>query len=45
MALELESLKKAIGVLERSLRVADEQSGGNTGLVETLSAHRKLERS
>jgi len=38
MALELNSLKKAIGVLERSLRVADEQSGGSTDLVETLRA-------
>ena len=38
MALELESLRKAIGALERSLRVAEEQSGGDTDLLETLRA-------
>ena len=39
MALKLESLKKAIGALERSLRVAKEQAGGNdTDLLETLRA-------
>ena len=38
MALELDSLKKAISVLERSLRVADEQSDGDADLVETLRA-------
>lgn len=38
MALELNSLQKAIGALERSLRVADEQSGGGEDLVETLRA-------
>ena len=38
MALELDSLKKAIGALDRSLRVADEQSGGGEDLVETLHA-------
>ena len=38
MALELDSLKKAIGALERSLRVADEQSAGNADLVDTLRA-------
>lgn len=38
MALELDSLKKAIGALERSLRVASEQSGGDADLVETLRA-------
>ena len=38
MALELDSLKKAIGALERSLRVSDEQSAGSEDLVETLRA-------
>ncbi len=39
MALELESLRKAIGALERSLRVAEEQAdGGDVDLVETLCA-------
>ena len=39
MALELESLKKAIGALERSLRVADKQAGGDdVDLKETLQA-------
>ncbi len=38
MALELESLKKAIGALERSLRVVAEQSGGDADLLETLRA-------
>ena len=39
MALELESLKKAIGALERSLRVGEEQSGGDdVDLMETLRA-------
>ncbi|MEA2067768.1 MAG: HI0074 family nucleotidyltransferase substrate-binding subunit [Verrucomicrobiota bacterium] len=39
MALELESLKKAIGALERSLRVAEEQAGaGDIDLLETLRA-------
>ncbi len=39
MALELESLKKAIGALERSLRVAEEQAGGDdVDLMETLQA-------
>jgi nucleotidyltransferase substrate binding protein (TIGR01987 family) len=38
MALELDSLKKAIGALARSLRVVDEQAGGNADLVETLRA-------
>ena len=39
MALELESLKKAIGALERSLRVAEEQAGGDdVDLKETLRA-------
>lgn len=38
MALELDSLEKAIGVLERSLRVADGRSGGHADLVETLRA-------
>lgn len=32
MALELDSLKKAIGALERSLRGADEQSTGDADL-------------
>jgi nucleotidyltransferase substrate binding protein (TIGR01987 family) len=37
--LELTSLEKAIGVLERSLRVAKEQSGGpDADLLETLRA-------
>ena len=39
MALELESLKKAIGALERALRVAGEQAGGgDVDLIETLQA-------
>lgn len=38
MALELDSLRTAISALERSLRVADEQSGGSADLVETLRA-------
>lgn len=38
MALELDSLKKAVGALERSLRVAGEQSAGDADLVETLRA-------
>ena len=38
MALELNSLEKAVGALERSLRVADEQTGGSADLVETLRA-------
>ena len=39
MALELESLKKAIGALGRSLRVAEEQAGGDdVDLLETLRA-------
>ena len=38
MALELDSLKKAIGALERSLRVAGEHSAGDADLVETLRA-------
>ena len=39
MALELESLRKAIGALERSLRVAEEQAGGSdVDLKETLRA-------
>ena len=39
MALELESLKKAIGALERSLRDAEEQAGGDdVDLKETLRA-------
>jgi nucleotidyltransferase substrate binding protein (TIGR01987 family) len=39
MALELESLRKAIGALERSLRVAEEQaSGSDVDLKETLRA-------
>ena len=39
MALELESLEKAIGALKRSLRVADEQAGGDdVDLMETLRA-------
>ncbi len=39
MALELESLKKSIGALERSLRVAKEQSGGeDVDLLDTLRA-------
>jgi nucleotidyltransferase substrate binding protein (TIGR01987 family) len=39
MSLELESLRKAIGALERSLRVAVEQaSGDDVDLIETLRA-------
>lgn len=38
MALELDRLKKALGALERSLRVAGEQSAGDADLVETLRA-------
>ena len=39
MALELESLEKAIGALERSLRVAEERAGGDdVDLLETLRA-------
>ena len=39
MALELESLKKAIGALERSLRVSNEQaSASDLDLKETLRA-------
>lgn len=38
MALELDSLKKAIGALERSLRVVADQSAGSDDLVETLRA-------
>ena len=39
MALELDSLKKAIGALGRSLRVAEEQAGGDdVDLKETLRA-------
>ncbi len=38
MALELDSLKKAVGALERSLRGAGEQSAGEADLVETLRA-------
>jgi len=38
MALELDSLEKAIGALERSLRVEGEQSAGDADLVETLRA-------
>jgi nucleotidyltransferase substrate binding protein (TIGR01987 family) len=39
MALELESLSKAIGALERSLRVAEEQArGSDVDLKETLRA-------
>ena len=38
MALELDSLKKAVAALERSLRVVNEQSAGEADLVETLRA-------
>lgn len=38
MALELDSLKKAIGALERSLRVVEEQSDASEDVVETLRA-------
>ena len=38
MALELESLKKTIGALKRSRRVADEQSDASDDVVETLRA-------
>jgi len=39
MALELESLRKAIAALARSLRVAGEQAGGeDVDLLETLRA-------
>ena len=39
MALELESLEKSIGALGRSLRVAEEQAGGDdVDLKETLRA-------
>ncbi|MDF7808185.1 HI0074 family nucleotidyltransferase substrate-binding subunit [Pontiellaceae bacterium B12219] len=38
MALELISLEKAIAALERSLRVAKEQAGGDEDLMATLRA-------
>lgn len=38
MVLELTSLEKSIAALERSLRVAQEQAGGDVDLVETLRA-------
>lgn len=39
MSLELESLKKSVGALGRSLRVAEEQADGNDiDLLETLRA-------